>query len=98
MATIALLGPSVGVGWGEVYLALHQRLDKRCALKVIPPEQVTKEAWQRFKQEAQVISKLNHQNIVQVTDLDIHAECLPYYAMEFVSGQSLADILLSERE
>ena len=83
-------------GMGEVYLALHQRLDKRCALKVIPPEQVTKEAWQRFKQEAQVISKLNHQNIVQVTDLGIHAECLPYYAMEFVSGQSLADIL-SER-
>ncbi len=83
-------------GMGEVYLALHQRLDKHCALKVIPPDQVTKEAWQRFKQEAQVISKLNHQNIVQVTDLGIHAECLPYYAMEFVSGQSLADIL-SER-
>lgn len=80
-------------GMGEVYLALHQRLDKRCALKVIPPDKVTKEAWQRFKQEAQVISKLNQKNIVQVSDLGIHAECLPYYAMEFVSGQSLADIL-----
>jgi serine/threonine protein kinase len=84
-------------GMGEVYLALHQRLDKRCALKVIPPDKVTKEAWQRFKQEAQVISKLNHQNIVQVSDLGIHAECLPYYAMEFISGQSLADILTERK-
>ncbi|MBP9090654.1 serine/threonine protein kinase [bacterium] len=88
-----ILRPIGRGGMGEVYLALHQRLDKRCALKVIPPDKVTKEAWQRFKQEAQVISKLNHQNIVQVSDLGIHAECLPYYAMEFVSGQSLADIL-----
>ncbi len=84
-------------GMGEVYLAVHQRLDKRCALKVIPPDKVTKEAWQRFKQEAQVISKLNHQNIVQVSDLGIHAECLPYYAMEFISGQSLADILTERK-
>lgn len=84
-------------GMGEVYLALHQLLDKRCALKVIPPEKVTKEAWLRFRQEAQVISKLNHQNIVQVSDLGIHAECLPYYVMEFVSGQSLADILTERK-
>lgn len=88
-----ILRPIGRGGMGEVYLALHQRLDKRCALKVIPPDKVTKEAWQRFRQEAQVISKLNHQNIVQVSDLGIHAEYLPYYAMEFVSGQSLADIL-----
>jgi ribosomal protein S27AE len=39
-------------GMGEVYLARHETLDKKCALKVIPPEQVTENGWQRFQMEA----------------------------------------------
>jgi serine/threonine protein kinase len=87
---IELLGRG---GMGEVYLARHLALNKRCALKVIPPYQVSEETWQRFKQEARVISRLTHKNIVHVTDLGIHADCLPFYAMEFVDGQTLAELL-----
>jgi len=47
-------------GMGEVYLAQHQTLGKRCALKVILPEQLNQEAWQRFQQEAKIIANLEH--------------------------------------
>jgi len=80
-------------GMGEVYLATHEGLAKRCALKVIPPEQVTDIGWQRFQLEAKAVAKLEHINLVKVTDLGIHDGCLPYYAMDYIEGQNLADIL-----
>ncbi len=80
-------------GMGEVYLVHHFSLDRDCALKVIPPDQVTEVGWGRFQQEARAVSKLNHVNIVQVSDLGIHAGCLPFYAMEYVPGSNLAALL-----
>jgi len=80
-------------GMGEVYLATHEALDKKCALKVIPPDQVTEVGWQRFQLEAKAVAKLEHINLVKVTDLGIHDGCLPYYAMDYIEGQNLADIL-----
>lgn len=80
-------------GMGEVYLAHHSRLDRDCALKVIPPDQVTEIGWMRFQQEARAVSKLNHVNVVQVSDLGIHGGCLPFYAMEYVRGNNLAELL-----
>ena len=58
-------------GMGEVYLARHETLGKRCALKVIPPDQVTEVGWQRFQLEAKAVAKLEHINLVRVTDLGI---------------------------
>ena len=80
-------------GMGEVYLAEHQSLHRRFALKLIPPDQVTNNSWQRFQQEAKSIGALEHKNIVKVMDLGIHKGYLPFYAMEFVEGQTLAEIL-----
>jgi serine/threonine-protein kinase len=78
---------------GEVYLAKHLTLNKNCALKVIPPDQVTEVGWQRFQLEAKTVAKLNHVNIVRVTDLGVHEGCLPFYAMEYLEGQNLAEVL-----
>jgi len=50
--------------------------------------------WQRFQTEAKSIAKLEHKNLVKVTDLGIHEGCLPYYAMEYVDGETLADKLV----
>jgi serine/threonine protein kinase len=80
-------------GMGEVYLAKHITLGKKCALKLIPPEQVTEIGWRRFQQEAKAIANLDHINLVKVTDLGIHEGCLPFYAMEFVEGETLAEVL-----
>jgi serine/threonine protein kinase len=90
---IKLLGRG---GMGEVYLAKHETLGKKCALKVIPPEQVTEIGWQRFQLEAKAVAKLDHINLVRVTDLGIHEGCLPFYAMDFVDGQNLADLLVEQ--
>jgi serine/threonine protein kinase len=83
-------------GMGEVYLARHETLGKKCALKVIPPEEVTSIGWQRFQLEARAVAKLDHVNLVRVTDLGIHDGCLPFYAMDYVEGKNLAE-LLAER-
>ncbi len=80
-------------GMGEVYLAKHKGLNKQCALKLIPPDQVTELGWLRFKREARAVAKLNHLNVVQVSDFGIHAGCLPYCAMEYVDGKNLAELL-----
>src|SRR5208283_2553297 len=73
--------------------AKHLTLGKTCALKLIPPDQVTDIIWQRFQNEARTIASLDHINLVKVTDLGIHQGCLPYYAMEYVDGQTMADML-----
>jgi serine/threonine-protein kinase len=80
-------------GMGEVYLARHLTLGKKCALKVIPPDQVTEASWQRFQLEAKTVAQLEHVNIVRVTDLGIHEGCLPFYAMEYLDGKNLAEML-----
>jgi len=90
---VSLLGRG---GMGEVYLARHNTLGKKCALKVIPPDQVTEIGWQRFQLEARAVAKLEHINLVRVTDLGIHEGCLPFYAMDFVDGKNLAEILAEQ--
>ncbi|MBS1996253.1 MAG: serine/threonine protein kinase [Cyanobacteria bacterium SZAS LIN-2] len=80
-------------GMGEVYLATHETLAKKCALKVIPPDKVTEIGWKRFQQEARAVAKLEHINLVKVTDLGIHDNCLPFYAMDYVDGQNLSEVL-----
>ncbi len=76
-------------GMGQVYLAEQLNLGKNCAIKVIPPNQVTEKAWQRFQTEARAVAKLEHPNLVRVTDLGVHEGTMPFYAMEYVEGQSL---------
>jgi len=80
-------------GMGEVYLCRHKTLGKKCALKVMPPELVTDLGWLRFQQEARSIGRMEHTNLVQVTDLGIHNGNTPFFAMEYVPGENLADIL-----
>jgi serine/threonine protein kinase len=84
-------------GMGEVYLAYHEALGKPCALKVIQPERLTDDTWQRFQMEAKAHANLDHVNLVKVTDLGIHEGCFPYYAMEYIEGQTLAELLETRR-
>jgi len=88
---IELLGRG---GMGEVYLVRHETLGKKCALKVIPPNKVTDIGWQRFQLEAKAVAKLEHVNLVKVTDLGIHDDSMPFYAMDYIQGSTLEDILL----
>ncbi|MCG3129199.1 MAG: Serine/threonine-protein kinase PknD [Phycisphaerae bacterium] len=91
---LSLLGQG---GMGAVYLARQERLGGRpIALKVLPQAAaLSPRARERFRAEALAIARLRHPNIVQVYDVVEH-DGVYAYAMEWVDGQSLADVIRDE--
>ncbi|MDP3506440.1 MAG: serine/threonine-protein kinase [Candidatus Melainabacteria bacterium] len=87
---ISLLG--VG-GMGYVYRVRHRILQKLFAMKTLSSQQVTEIAWRRLQVEAQAIARMNHPNIVGIYNLGLHEERLPYYVMDLLDGEALADRL-----
>ena len=78
---------------GVVYKARDVRLQRPVAIKVLPPESVADlERKQRFIQEAQAASALNHPSIVTIYDI-AQADGIDFIAMEFVQGRTLADLI-----
>jgi serine/threonine-protein kinase len=83
-------------GMGEVYVARRKKSGQKCALRVIPLEQSREIGWQRFRLEATALANLNCINLVRVTDIGMHDGCLPFYAMDYVEGQSLDQLLVNQ--
>jgi len=84
-------------GMGVVYEATDRDLDRRVALKILPPEKVADPARkQRFIQEAKSASALNHPNIVTIYEIG-SADGVDYIAMELVAGRTLEDLLVRRR-
>jgi serine/threonine protein kinase len=84
-------------GMGVVYEAEHAHIGKRVALKLLNQEfSKNTEAIERFQQEAKIAGTIGHLNICEVMDFGVTEDGLPYLVMEFLEGESLADIL--ERE
>lgn len=80
-------------GMGIVYRARDHVLDRIVALKELPAELKSDDALaKRFRQEARLLARLAHPNIVQVFDLVEDASGM-WMAMELVEGRSLADLL-----
>ena len=80
-------------GMGAVYDAWQNSMDRRVALKVLPCALAADtRAATRFVREAQIAGKLDHPNVVPVHGTGVE-EQIPYYAMEFVDGETLAVIL-----
>ncbi len=77
-------------GMGVVYKALHLRLNRLVALKMIlAGPQLAPKARERFGHEARAVARLRHPNIVQVYDFG-EQDGRPYFSMELVAGGSLA--------
>jgi serine/threonine protein kinase/Tfp pilus assembly protein PilF len=80
-------------GMGVVYEARQVSLNRRVALKVLPPGLgMTEIAVQRFEREARAAAKLHHTNIVPVHAIGEEEGC-HYYAMELVDGEPLSRVL-----
>jgi WD40 repeat protein len=80
-------------GMGVVYKAFDTRLKRAVALKmVLSGQHADPAAYARFRSEAEAIARLQHPNIVQIYEVGEH-EGLPYFALEFVEGPSLYQVL-----
>lgn len=57
-------------GMGEVYLAQDSRLDRKVALKILPPDVANnQDRMRRFEQEAKSAAALNHPNIAHIYEI-----------------------------
>ncbi len=85
-------------GMGVVYEAEQISLQRRVALKVLPfaavldPRQL-----QRFKNEALAAAQLKHPHIVGVISVGCE-RAVHFYAMEYVEGKTLADVIAELRD
>jgi serine/threonine-protein kinase len=77
----------------NVYLAQHRMLKRPAAVKVLKA-QSTKEEWiARFQREVQLSSLLHHPNTIAIYDYGTGAGGEFWYAMEYLEGLSLADLV-----
>jgi len=84
-------------GMGAVFRAEHILMKKVVALKLLHPEMgQVEDAGRRFEREAQSASRLNHINIISVTDFGRTPTGEWFLVMEFVAGLSLADVIARE--
>jgi serine/threonine protein kinase len=78
---------------GTVYRALHVKLKRVVALKVLSAARLGDPgAADRFAREMEAIGKLDHVNIVRATDAG-EAEGFPFLVMEFLNGLDLAQLV-----
>ena len=84
-----------GGGMGTVYEAIHPALKQRFAIKtLLPAIAQVPEFRTRFLREAEVAARINHPNIVRVTDVGTEDE-IPYMVMEYLEGNTLGHLLTS---
>jgi eukaryotic-like serine/threonine-protein kinase len=81
-------------GMGEVYLAEHQLMKRRCAIKVIRPSKANDpQALARFEREVRATAKLTHWNTVEIFDYGRTEDGTFYYVMEYLPGMSVAELV-----
>jgi hypothetical protein len=83
-------------GMGSVYLAKHALLRRPTAIKVLDREATGEDGIERFEREVQVSSSLSHPNTIQIFDYGTTPDGTFYYAMEHVSGLTLAKLVESQ--
>ncbi len=87
---------------GDVYKAIDIRLGKEVAIKLLNTSltniSTTAELdfKRRFERECAICAALKSENIVQVSDYGVTSDGLPFYVMEYLEGQTLAQILKQE--
>lgn len=83
-------------GMGSVYEAVDDRAGARVALKVLSPELAQRPDFvARFQRESRALAGLSHDRIAKVY-FSGAAEGLPFFAMEYVDGKNLEEVLLEE--
>ena len=85
-------------GMGEVYIAHQVRTGRKCALKLMHRAMTNDpDAVGRFRREASSASAISHPNVATIFDSGETHDHRPYFAMEFVDGRSLSQVIREER-
>lgn len=89
-----VLGRKLGEGgMGSVYEAVHERLGKTVAIKLLPSDRMNRpDLVSRFEREMKAVGRLDHPNIVRATD----AGCIDgklFLVMEHVAGVDLSTLI-----
>ncbi|MEZ4295566.1 MAG: protein kinase [Polyangiaceae bacterium] len=77
-------------GMGTIWVATDLQLKRRVAVKLMKPERLNAPgADALFLQEAQIVARLQHPNVVQIFDFGIHEDA-PYFVMELLQGEDFS--------
>lgn len=80
-------------GMGVVYLAEHEGLGRRVALKLLAARHAaSSKALERFEREVRAVARLADPNIVTIYEVG-RVDDVPYFTMEYVEGRTLHEVL-----
>ena len=85
-------------GMGEVYRAFRvDEYEKEVAIKVVRAGQESGFSLSRFKNERQILARLDHPNIARLLDGGTTDDGLPYFVMDFIEGRPIDEYCVSHK-
>jgi tetratricopeptide (TPR) repeat protein len=92
------LGAMLGEGgMGVVYMATRPDLGQRVAIKILRDAWVSPSRRDRFAAEQKTLARLEHPSIARLLDADTLPDGTPWFAMEYVNGESLTRFCAVQR-